>query len=172
MKWWGAKGDYQSTQLEFIKMQALLGSTSKRSHRQKATEQKLQETKASWRKRGEGGKGNESLGVGVGDTQRSELDKGWAVKSPDGNDTYPSKSLWDLIFWPKEDGATNTSVRMYWRLRHTRSSHFLKRTEVRDSKHQEVNLLCSSLLSRFLQFLCCCHSIILWLLGSPSIPNY
>lgn len=165
------KGDYQNTQLEFVTMQALLGSSHKRSHKQKTREQKLQEIKASWRKMKKEGTGNERPNQGT-DTEKSELDKGlgeWKVLT---GMIYLSKSLWYLIFRPKEGGATNSNVRTLWRLRHSWSSHFLKRQKLEIQSSKKLTyfaVLCSC---GFLQFLCCCHSIILWLLGPHSIPNY
>lgn len=147
------KGDYQNTQLEFVTMQAFLDSSHKRSHRQKTREQKLQEIKASWRKMKKGGTVE------------------WKAWFGEGTDTL-SKSLWYLIFRPKEGGATNSTREDTLQVKALVTPTLSEKTEVRDSKQQEVNLLRGSLLLWFLQFLCCCHSIILWLLGPNSIPNY
>lgn len=69
------KGDYQNTQLEFVTMQALLGSSRKRSHRQQTREQKWQEMKASWRKMKQEGTVELKAWFGEGtDTEKSELD--------------------------------------------------------------------------------------------------
>lgn len=163
------KGDYQNTQLEFVTMQALLGSSHKRSHRQKTREQKLQEIKASWRKRGQGMKGLVWGG-----------DRYWKVWARQGVGKWKvltgminlSKSLWYLTFRPKEGGATNSTREDTLEVKALMIPTLSEKTEVRDPKQQDVNLLRGSLLLWVLQFLCCCHSIILWLQGPHSIPNY
>lgn len=72
------KEDYHNTRLEFVTMQALLGSSRKRSHRQKTREQKQQEIKAGWRTMKKERKGEWRARFGEGaDTEKSELDKGW-----------------------------------------------------------------------------------------------
>lgn len=59
---------------------------------------------------------------------------------------YLSKSLWYLIFRPKEGGATNPNMRTLWRLRHSWSPHFLKRQTLEIQSHKKITYfatLCS-----------------------------
>lgn len=149
------KGDYQNTQLEFVTMQALLGSSHKRSHRQKTTEQTTR--KKSQLKKEEEGAVEWKVWFGEGtETEKSELDKGWG-----------SERSWQERYISPRARISNLWTERRWSNKLQREETLETKTLVIPtlSEKTQVNLFHSSLLSRFLQFLCCCHSIILWLLG-------